>query len=350
MHKTWLLIHAHYAKRGISVTLMLLGLSIFVGCTNIPVEITSNIPSTLAATAVSPVTNLQPPTPEITPTHTATPQPTHTLTATPTPTIAPTATPTLTPTPTATPCTIPGRIEHGFFPSAIAGNLSYRIYLPPCYEENGRLYPTLYMLAGNTYTDAIWDIVGLDEAAEAGIQSGELPSLIIVMPYSGEKLLYTSGGPGSYETVILEDLTSYIEANYCAGTEPAHRALGGLSRGGYWSLEIAFRHPNAFGSVGGHSAALLDEFAKPDVNPQYTALSNDLGDLRIYLDIGSEDWVRENTLQLHADMVAAGIPHTWVLNEGLHEEAYWEQHVDEYLSWYSQPWSKEPTDYPPCSP
>lgn len=205
------------------------------------------------------------------------------------------------------------------------------------------------MLAGNTYTDAIWDQLGLDEAAEAGIQSGELPPMIIVMPYSGERALYTSGGPNSYETVILEDLTSYIEANYCAGSEPAHRALGGLSRGGYWSLEIAFRHPEAFSSVGGHSAALLDEFAKPDVDPQFTALTNDLGSLRIYLDIGSEDWVRENTLQLHANMEAAGIPHTWVLNEGMHEEAYWEQHVDEYLAWYSEPWPKNRSDYPPCS-
>jgi len=206
------------------------------------------------------------------------------------------------------------------------------------------------MLAGNTYTDAIWDIVGIDEAAEVGIQSGAFPPLIIVMPYSGERALYTSGGTGSYETVILEELTRYIEANYCASPQPAYRALGGLSRGGYWSLEIAFRHPDAFVSVGGHSAALLDEYAKEHVNPQYTALTNDLGDLRIYLDIGSEDWVRENTLQLHADMETAGIPHTWVLNSGLHEEAYWEQHVAEYLAWYSVPWSNNRLDFPFCPP
>lgn len=205
------------------------------------------------------------------------------------------------------------------------------------------------MLAGNTYTDAIWDQLGLDEAAEAGIQSGQLPPMIIVMPYSGETARYTSGGPGSYETVILEELTRHIEANYCASPDPALRALGGLSRGGYWSLEIAFRHPEAFGSVGGHSAALIDEYAKPDINPQYTALSQELGDLRIYLDIGSEDWVRTNTLQLHTDMEAAGIPHTWVLNEGLHEEAYWEQHVAEYLIWYSEPWPKNRADYPLCA-
>ncbi|MCA9875174.1 MAG: hypothetical protein KC441_16000 [Anaerolineales bacterium] len=270
------------------------------------------------------------------------------LTATPTPSITPTFTP--TPTITATPCSQPGRIETGFFPSAIAGDMSYRIYLPPCYGENGRTYPVLYMLPGNTYTDAIWDQIGLDEAAEAGIQAGLYPPILIVMPYSGEVANFTSGGPRSYEIVILEDLTTYIESTYCASADPEFRALGGLSRGGYWSLEIAFRHPEAFVSVGGHSAALLDEYAKPDVNPQYTALSSDLGDLRIYLDIGDQDWVRANTLQLHEDMVAAGISHEWVLNEGSHEEAYWTAHVAEYLAWYTEPWQQSAQNLPPCTP
>ncbi|MBX3058784.1 MAG: hypothetical protein KF770_20155, partial [Anaerolineae bacterium] len=128
--------------------------------------------------------------------------------------------------------------------------------------------------------------------------------------------------------------------------EPAGRAIGGLSRGGYWSLEIAFRHPEMFVSVGGHSAALIDSYAGPDINPQYTGLSNDLGDLRIYLDIGDRDYLRPNTEQLHQDMTAQGIPHTWVLNEGAHEDSYWPQHLTDYLLWYAEPWPRERMDYP----
>ncbi|MBK8985644.1 MAG: hypothetical protein IPM39_06120 [Chloroflexi bacterium] len=300
---------------------------------------TAIVPLTLPPSATTRPTNPPPPTPPVLPSPTTTAVPT--LTAVPTIPTIPTA-------PTATPCAQPGRIETGFFPSAIAGEMSYRIYLPPCYGENGRTYPVLYMLPGNTYTDAIWDQVGLDEAAEAGIQAGLYPPILIVMPYSGEVAQFTSGGPGSYETVILDELTAYAEATYCASPDPQFRALGGLSRGGYWALEIAFRHPQAFISVGGHSAALLDEYAKPDINPQFTALSNDLGDLRIYLDIGDNDWVRANTLQLHADMAAAGIAHDWFLNEGVHEEAYWSAHLDEYLAWYTEPWQQTTHDLPPC--
>lgn len=313
-----------------------------------PVNVTAVI--TPAGTAVVPA-NLLPSRPTEPPTLPAaapTLTPIITLTPTSTPTNRPTAIP--SPTPTVTPCGQPGRIETGFFPSDIAGDMSYRIYLPPCYGENGRVYPTLYMLPGNTYTDAIWDQIGLDEAAETGILAGFYPPILIVMPYSGEVANFTSGGPGSYETVILDDLTTYIESTYCASPDPEFRALGGLSRGGYWALEIAFRHPQAFVSVGGHSAALLDEYAKPDVNPQFTALSSDLGDLRIYLDIGDNDWVRANTLQLHEDMVAAGVPHEWVLNEGIHEEAYWSAHVDEYLAWYTEPWQQTASRLPPCTP
>jgi enterochelin esterase-like enzyme len=301
---------------------------------------------TAAATAVAPIPTATPitlpPTPPITPSATPANTPTATSTATPT------ATATASPTPTPTPCAQPGRIETGIIASPLDEDFSYRIYLPPCYGADGRSYPTLYLLPGNTYTDALWQIIGIDKAAETGILAGQYPPLLIVMPFSGPVANFTSGGPGSYETLILDDVIPYIEATYCAIPDPAYRALGGVSRGGYWALEIAFRHPEQFVSVGGHSAALLDEYAGPTVNPQVTALTNDLGDLRIYLDIGRNDWVRANTLQLHEDMAAAGIPHDWFLNDGVHEEAYWTAHLDDYLTWYTAPWNAPRDQLPLC--
>ncbi len=57
--------------------------------------------------------------------------------------------------------------------------------------------------------------------------------------------------------------------------------------------------------------------------------------LRMYFDIGENDWVINNIRQLHEDMEAAGIEHEWILNEGRHEDAYWASHTGEYLTWYS---------------
>jgi enterochelin esterase-like enzyme len=113
-------------------------------------------------------------------------------------------------------------------------------------------------------------------------------------------------------------------------------------------LEIAFQHPTIFASVGGHSAALIDSYAGPAINPRYTGLSRDLGDLRIYLDAGRRDPYVTHVRQLHEDMAAANIPHTWVMNEGTHEETYWVEHLTAYLTWYSTPWSPDRNSYPPC--
>ncbi len=274
-----------------------------------------------------------------------------------TPTEAPfptsTATATLVPslTPTATPCAEPaGRMVTGTFPSAILGmDQPYRIYLPPCYETSGRLYPTLYLFHGNIHTDSHWDELGADEAADAGIASGTLPPFLIVMPFGGEIANNTSGGDRSFEGVVLHELIPFIEDRYCAWPEPAGRAIGGLSRGGYWSLEIAFRQPDMFAAVGGHSAALFTEPAGPAYNPLSTGLDPRLIGLPIYLDIADRDWLRQGVFDLHAAMEEAGIPHVWQLNIGAHEDAYWRVHVDEYLVWYASHWPADESGFPPAA-
>jgi enterochelin esterase-like enzyme len=259
------------------------------------------------------------------------------------------ASPTLTPPA----CAQPGRLErHTVYSPTSGGEIAYQIYLPPCYGgegvANGRSYPTLYLLPGNIHDENAWPGLGLQETVETAINNGDIPPLLIVMPAGGWLANNTSGGPGSYESFVLNDLIPHIETTTCAWPDANGRALGGLSRGGYWALGIAFRHPHQFVSVGGHSAALLDTHAGPDVNPQQTGLSSDLGDLRIYLDIGADDWVIHNIRRLHEDMTAAGIDHTWVLNDGSHEEAYWTSHLPAYLSWYTAVWSPDPHSYPPC--
>ncbi len=274
------------------------------------------------------------------------------LLASPTATVAPTATvrPSATPEPSPTPCVAPGTMVQGVFENSYAPPLSYRVYLPPCYGEDAQTYPVLYMLPGNIYTDSIWDDLGLDEAAEQAIRGGHFPPFLIVMVAGGYLADNTSGGPGSYEDLFLEEFVPFIEAQYCAWPASEGRAIGGMSRGGYWALEIAFRHPEQFASVGGHSAALLDNYGGQAINPEDTGLTNELGDLRVYLDIGENDWVISNVQRLHERMEAAGIAHEWVLQEGRHEEAYWAAHVNDYLTFYAAAWPEEAGEYPLCSP
>jgi enterochelin esterase-like enzyme len=204
------------------------------------------------------------------------------------------------------------------------------------------------MLHGSASSDSYWDDLGLDEAAESLILSGDLPPLIIVMPDGGWLSQNSSGGPNSFEGLVLSELIPFVENNYCLWPERQGRALGGVSRGAYWSLEIAFRNPSIFASVGAHSAALLDTFAGPELNPQYTGISNNLGDLRIYMDTGDSDWYIDRFRQLHKELEAAEKPHVWIVNEGTHEDGYWATHQSEYLEWYAQPWPINRETYSPC--
>ena len=211
-----------------------------------------------------------------------------------------------------------------------------------------RCLETSALVDGNIHDDSIWDQLGLDEAAESGIESETLPPMLIVMPEGGTISNQTSGGPYSYESVIVDELRPHIEANYCAWQDAAGRAIGGLSRGGYWSLEIAFRNPALFGSVGGHGAALVDTYAGPTLDPKYTASTSDLSSLRVYLDAGNSDWYLGQLQVLHNNLLAADKDHSWVIQEGGHNNDYWSAHVSDYLAWYAEPWFIQRDELPIC--
>jgi enterochelin esterase-like enzyme len=240
-------------------------------------------------------------------------------------------------------------VEESGFSSQIAGDLvNYRIYLPPCFGLDGRTYPAVYFFHGSAQTDSHWDDLGVDEAAEILIKGGLAAPFLIVMPNGGEIAQETSGGPSSFEELVVEELVPHIEENYCAWSAADGRALGGLSRGGYWALEIAFRNPRMFAGVGGHSAALFDAESGSEVDPLITVKDAAISDMGIYLDVGSDDYVLEKFHELHELLVEIGKEHLWLVNEGSHQDSYWRSHLAGYLMWYSESWPLERSQYPAC--
>lgn len=234
-----------------------------------------------------------------------------------------------------------GDIEMGQFYSRIIGqDQAYRVYLPPCYQASERRYPVLYMLHGYPFDDQHWDDIGIDEAADVGIVGGELPPFIIAMPAADNEGTYikTSGGPGSFEAVLLEEFIPFVESTYRAWGSQEGRAVGGMSRGGVWSLEIAFRNPDRFAAVGGHSAALNVNQAGQAYDPLFIASDPAIRSLRIYLDTGRDDWVLPGMEELHEALTASGVSHEYHVFEGFHDDQYWSAHVGDYLAFYAAEW------------
>lgn len=307
--------------------------------------------------ACDPLAPIPTPTPQIiivTPEPSATPL----ATATPVPTATPSPTPTppFTPTPTPFPCEQEGGqwIAFDEFRSEVAGeNLRYRVYVPPCYQDTGLRYPAMLLLHGLGYTELQWDEIGIDEAVDQAIRAGELGPMIVVLPYFG-----TIGGENifppdpSYLTVIMDELVPAIERDFCTINDRDHRAIGGISRGGFWAYMAALRNPDVFGSVGGHSASFDPDNAPPAFNPLELATDADLlreADLRMYIDNAASDPAGRGLELFSSRLSARGIAHTYVINPtGDHDNDYWEAHVREYLDFYARDWPLNVGDLPSC--
>jgi len=252
--------------------------------------------------------------------------------------------------PAQTDCGQHGLVFRSRFPSSVVGPWrDYHAYLPPCYEQDGRAYPVLYLFHGSIQDDSHWLELGLAQYLDAGITSGRFPPIIAIMPKNGRFGNYTSGGWNSIEGITVNSLLPYVDNNYCTWQDPAGRSIGGISRGGYWALEIAFKYPDLFGAVAGHSSHLRFETDPVKHNPLATYANPNIFGMRIWLDRGEKDFLRLGQEQLHNLLLKADMAHVYRVNEGGHNEAYWVNHLAEYIDWHTALWPRDRLDYPSCN-
>lgn len=269
---------------------------------------------------------------------------------TPTPTdVPPTATvapsPTPTPIPTATPLTCltqPGPVDSGELDSTKPPQL-FMIYLPPCYDQNiSERYPVLYLLHGQTYDDDEWIRLGAPSAADDLIHFGKVPPFIIVFPDDR----YWNLPPGTaFGNRLINLVIPYIDQHYRTLADRDHRALGGLSRGGGWTVELGLKHYDMFGALGMNSPAIFSEDA-PYIEDWIRAVPSDSWP-RIWIDAGDQDKELGTITQFESLLSYYQVLHEWHLYTGDHSESYWHAHVEEYLQWYAAGWNADsPTPQP----
>lgn len=266
----------------------------------------------------------------------------------------PSVTPLITPTPDLTCYETEMSGFRLSYDSAIMGApVDYRVFLPPCYDAIDRQVPVLYLFHGMVpgtalMNDSQWDDLGVDELAEAGISRGDLPPFIIVLP-DGNDMDYESD-VGPLIKVLVDELIPLIDGSFCTVTEPWGRAVGGLSRGGFWALSLAMQHPMLFGRVGGHSPFLYDGAEYPANNPYNLADSVMLPEsLVISIDHGAADFTANESSAFVSRLEARGIaPIYTVYPEGQHDESYWSAHISDYLRFYTEGWPPDTAAYISC--
>jgi enterochelin esterase-like enzyme len=270
------------------------------------------------------------------------------LPASPTPVVIPSTTPhTPTPEPNPTSQPTPTLFEGSFcaYSSGIVEDVSIeskllshpleaKIYLPPCYDESYQeKYPVLYMLHGQTFKNDQWQRIGLLSKADKMILSGEITPLIIVMPYD----ISWSAGPETsfFDESLVNELLPYIETTYNACRIRECRAVGGLSRGGNWSVYLGFKHPDLFKAIGVHSAPLFyGEILRITNALRVEGAISRLP--AIYIDVGNKDENIQQVLAYVELLKENNVPYEFTEFIGYHSEDYWIAHTADYLRWYSE--------------
>jgi enterochelin esterase-like enzyme len=247
------------------------------------------------------------------------------------------------PPPTSTNASIPERPACLSKPGHVAGGKvestkppqEYLIYLPACYDElTNEHYPVLYLLHGQTYTDNQWIRLGAVQALDQLINSGEARPFIIVFP--DDRYWNVAAGPG-FGDRLVNALVPYIDKTYRTIPNRSHRAIGGLSRGSGWALELGLTHWGLFSIIGLHSLAVfqgdgsqIKKWIQKIPPASYPV---------IFMDSGDNDPELAMALTVESILTQNGIMHEWHLFSGAHTEEYWSAHVGEYIDWYASQWN-----------
>ena len=150
-----------------------------------------------------------------------------------------------------------GNVQQVLFPSPSTGQLQRAfVYTPPTYGKNKKeRFPVLYLQHGWGEDETAWSNQGhANLIMDNLIADGKVKPFIIVMTY-GLTNNVKFGTIGSFtakefETMLVDELVPYIDANFMTIAKKESRAMAGLSMGGIETKLITLRRPEVFGYYG----------------------------------------------------------------------------------------------------
>jgi putative tributyrin esterase len=252
-----------------------------------------------------------------------------------------------------------GRVECNSLPSKILSRaVAYCVVLPPSFDtDKARQFSILYFLHGLGDNEQFFVHSGAWNLAEDMRALSELKDYLIATP-DGDASFYINSkdGKNRYEDFLLEEFFPTIEKHYRVAPGRGHRAIAGISMGGYGALHLAFRHPQLFVSVSAHSAALIEKLpaflgpepvsmrsrvlgavfgSPPDPafwehnSPNALAGTANLTGLKIYFDCGDQDdfGFEAGAAALDKVLTSRHIPHEFHIYPGRHDATYFAEHL-----------------------
>jgi predicted alpha/beta superfamily hydrolase len=147
-----------------------------------------------------------------------------------------------------------GKVEQILFPSP-STKTSRRafVYTPPGYGKDSKTrYPVLYLQHGWGEDETAWSNQGrANIIMDNLIAEGKIKPFIIVMTYGmTNEIKFGSGFRNfdftQFQTVLVDELIPYVDANFATKADQPNRAMAGLSMGGMETKNITLSKPEVF--------------------------------------------------------------------------------------------------------
>lgn len=248
-------------------------------------------------------------------------------------------------------CDVPhGSVTTAWYRSEQSGcHRRLTIYTPAGYETTDRSYPVLYLLHGMGGDETSWSELGratviLDNL----IASGRALPMIVVMP-NGNMAQQAAPGSSSrgleainfrlprtynaeFESAFGE-IVNYVDRHYRTLPQASHRAIAGLSMGGYHTHYISANYPQWFSYVGLFSPAInprsdIDMYRNIDAKLDILRHSS----LRLYwIAIGQDDFLYNEVVELRNRLNAINFPYVYRESSGGHVWENWRIYLTEFV-------------------
>ena len=240
-----------------------------------------------------------------------------------------------------TPKNIPhGQISECYYYSKVIKTYSrFYVYTPPDYGKDvKKKYPVLYLQHGMGEDETGWGAQGkMNIIIDNLISEGRCKPMLIVMsngecstlfkPQKGEDVNKARSEFGAkFTPILLNEIIPYVDKHFRVYTDREHRALAGLSWGGYQTFHIGLNNLDKFSYLGSFSGIVFFN-PQTDLNKVFGgAFSNPASFNKkvhaFFLGIGSEEGPRFQ--KLNDALTAAGIHNTYYVSPGTaHEWLTW---------------------------
>lgn len=235
------------------------------------------------------------------------------------------------------------------------------VYTPPGYDhEPDRRYPVLYLQHGAGEDETGWTRQGrANVILDNLIASGQAKPMIIVMAHGYARFpgaappdlsKFRAGSPAAflatmrvYTAAFGDDLTKVVvplvDRDYRTIADRDHRAMAGLSMGGFQTFEVTLNHLDLFSYIGGFSGApFVLGNTRFDPNTAYHGVFADPAAFArrvhlLWLGVGTREveMIHRGLMAFESDLVRAGIKHVFYQSPGTaHEWLTWRRDLNDF--------------------